>query len=201
MDTNRAIYGTIPRNPNPKSHPIHDTTVDRLDTWLLERIESRVHLSNSTPTRFFSPFESFSKLSQLSRSTSSSSSHARRGSIPWIPRCVVSGSIESLTRHHRSISVALVVYIPCRARNSTATIDLSRERHNRGWRKWKLRAWLHLFLSIALLNLLNFPPFLSLARQREEEARLTIRQRWCMNRIRFSYIRCTIRHSRLDRPE
>lgn len=73
MDTNRAIYGTIPRNPNPKSHPIHDTTVDR-HTWLLERIESRVHLSNSTPTRFFSPFESFSKLSQLSRSTSSSSS-------------------------------------------------------------------------------------------------------------------------------
>lgn len=134
MDTNRAIYGTIPRNPNPKSHPIHDTTVDRLDTWLLERIESRVHLSNSTPTRFFSPFENFSKLSQLSRSTSSSSSHARRGSIPWIPRCVVvsGSSIESLTRHHRSISVALVVYIPCRARNSTATIDLSRERHNRG---------------------------------------------------------------------
>ena len=77
MDTNRAIYGTIPRNPNPKSHPIHDTTVDRLDTWLLERIESRVHLSNSTPTRFFSPFESFSKLSQLSRSTSSSSSSTR----------------------------------------------------------------------------------------------------------------------------
>lgn len=104
MDTNRAIYGTIPRNPNPKSHPIHDTTVDRLDTWLLERIESRVHLSNSTPTRFFSPFESFSKLSQLSRSTSSSSSSSHaRGSIPWIPRCVVSGSIESLTRHHRSI--------------------------------------------------------------------------------------------------
>lgn len=167
---------TGPRNPNPKSHPIHDTTVDRLDTWLLERIESRVHLSNSTPTRFFSPFESFSKLSQLSRSTSSSSSTRIDPGDTSMCRRVGEHRIFDETSSFYFL-VALVVYIPCRARNSTATIDLSRERHNRGWRKWKLRAWLHLFLSIALLNLLNFPPFLSLARQREEEARLTIRQR------------------------
>lgn len=121
---------------------LHDTTVDRP-----ERIEA-AFICQTRRHPFRLSFRSSTTSTHFEALAIVRCSHAPRGSI--LEDTDISGS-ESSTRHHHSISAPLVAHIPCRARNSTiqpqCRHDRSLERYDRGWRKWKLRAWLHLFLS------------------------------------------------------
>lgn len=160
---------TIPRNLNPKSHPRCYT----IQFGHYSRTLGQERIESICQTRRHPFLLSFRELDDAFRSSRNRArTHGEDRS--WGYRYLGSGS-ESSTRHHHSISV---VYIPCRARNSTTVPprSISREIQSRVEKMEITRVvtFVSLLRSLPLqtsfLTSLRFSLLVS-------ETRLTIRQR------------------------